>query len=285
MKRSLALMLCLVMGMTCLPLCTASAGDPGFSYEFFLPKRTLNADTLKLKAEVDWRNDIYTFHLKQVTPPMVRVTPEGEAQIPFLIGIKIFDNYLDDTKPTRRLYDEDEAQAYRSHISYMENSIFYFTLDAAHPIEPIKRIYGDSNTYFLPFYDFRSLSMEYDANGYTWVRDLTIILPESADYVVNEALSAEGLVYVNVQPGKALPADANFRFVFGEKKFRKAEKTGWFTYGKSKTYLPTTDSDALAAYPALKSACYITYQVVDKKAKVVHYGVLHGQWADMEQGQ
>lgn len=282
MKRNLVLLLCVALALTCLPLLNASAGDPGWSNTYFLSKGTPNAKTMKLKVETDFRSigsDIYTFRLKQTVPPTVRVTPDGEAQIPFVIGIKVFDEYLDDTKPTRHFFDQEETEAYKSDISYMKDSIFYFTLDALHLQDSIEdKRHGEATGYKLPFYWAPITKFECDANGYTVVADLEIILPESTNYAVDTTKIDAGMVYVNVAQGKTLPADDKLRFAFGDTKVRKAEKAGWFTYGKSKSYLPATGAEALATYPVLQNACHITYQVVDKKAKVIHYGVLHGQW-------
>ncbi len=281
-KRSLLLLLCAALVLTCLPLSHASAGDPGWSYSFFLPKGMPNTKTMKLKVDIQYKSsgsDTFSFRLKQTAVPSVRVTPDGEAQIPFTIGMKVFDNYLDDTKPTRHLFDEKEMATYQSDIGYMKDSIFYFTLDALHLQDSIEhKGYNGPTGYELPFYDRPIVKLEYDANGYTVMHDLEIILPESTDYAIDAAKSGAGVVCVNVAQGKTLPADSKLRFAFGEKKVRKAEKSGWFTYGKSKSHLPAIDPEALAAYPALENACYLTYQVVDKKAKVIHYGVLHGQW-------
>ena len=283
MKRIFVLFLCTVLVLTYMPLLSASAGDPGWSYTFFLPKGTPNANTMKLKVETTFPSigsDIYAFHLMQTAPPTVRVTPDGEVQIPFVIGMKVFDEYLDDTKPTRHFFSQEEAETYQSDISYMKDSIFYFTLDALHLKDTIKNKRHDEATgYNLPFYWAPLTKFEYDANGYTVVSDLEIILPESTDYAVDATMIDSGVVCVNMAQGKALPADDKLRFAFGDTKVRKADKAGWFTYGKSKSYLPTTDAEALTTYPVLQNACYITYQVVDKKAKVIHYGVLHGQWS------
>jgi len=263
-----------------MPLHAAFAGDPGQSFQFFLPKGTINANTMKLKAEFSYNSNGYyypscVFHLKQTAPFVVRVTPDGDTQIPFVVGVKIFQDYLDDRKPTRILFDDNKAKAFKSDITYMKNSNLYITIDALHPLEnyTLKR---------LPW-DIKSITLDYDANGYTVVPDLSITLPESTDYAVDATQSEPGLVTVQVAEGKALPADANLQFSIDGKKIRKVEKAGWYTYGKSKHYLPANAPEILEAFPTLENACYITFQFVDKKTKIVHYGVLHGQWPEPEQ--
>ena len=283
MKKIGAVLLCLLLCMSLLPLPHAAACI--FPTPVMRPSASGggNEKAVKIRAGELIRGPSYSrtypHTITQTAMPFVRVLPNGKATVPLTVGIKFYNDHEHDGKTRRERMSirELKEEGLADPAVTVNNDVLYVALDLND--RRYQEYQADKLVNVEGYESYGTIRFKHAWNGYGIQNDLALALPETPGITVDLASTPQHLV-LRLAAGTPLPAMTAFQAEYGGKKVRIQERLGFFTQGRSKTFLPVSDAQTLAQYPELKNACLLTFMVFDKREKTTRYAVVEARWEE-----